>query len=259
VSTFSHVDEQSYAHLEAEVNRFLDGYEAAPSGARYLIRRPGRTISVFADARRLPTLRVAPSTSAEGAALRRELSRGARRLRTPLHTVSGAIRVPADPADYLAGSSKQTLRRKIRAAEKLGVTWERVSDPAQRRELVRLADAHELVNPRERYRAVAPSNQDLFDYDLWLLARSAEGTPLLLSVTPVDDGVGALRYFRTLCGDEASSDARYLMTHALVGELSRRGVHHLVDTTISMHLSPGLRHFQRMVGFRLLRVEIEDS
>jgi hypothetical protein len=259
MSTISHVDERVYAATESEVNRFLDGYEASDSGIRYLVQQPLQTAAAFAHARRLPVLRVSSTGDAEGDAVRRELSRGGGRLlRTPLHRVSGAISVPTDPADYQAGSSKQTLRRKVRAAEKRGVTWEFVVDPVLRRALVEIADEHERQNPRERYRAENPSNQDLLDYDLWLLARTRDGEPLLLSVTPVDGGVGALRYFRTLSADEAGSDARYLMTNVLVAELARRGVHHLVDTTISMHLSHGLRHFQRMVGFRLIRIEIAE-
>jgi hypothetical protein len=258
VSTItSQVEEHDYELLEAEVNEFLDGYEAAHGGIGYLLRRPRETAAVFASARKLPVLRVHPCDSPEGRAVRRELSRGARRLRTPLHAVSGAITVPADPADFEEGSSKQTLRRKMRAAQKRGVTWEVVTDPDLRRTLVGMADDFERANPRERYRAANPSNEDLLDYDCWLLARASDGSPLLLSVTPIDDGVGALRYFRTLSANPEGSDARYLMTRALVGELSRRGVHHLVDTTISMHLSHGLRHFQRMVGFRLIRLEIE--
>jgi hypothetical protein len=257
VSTISHVDEHEYAATESEVNSFLDGYEASGSGVRYLVGQPRRTVAAFAHARRLPVLRVYPTETAEGRAVRRALSRGAPNLHPPpRHTVSGAISVPADPAEYVSGSAKQTLRRKVRAAEKRGVTWEHVTDPVLRRDLVRIADEHERNNPRERYRATEPDNEDLLDYDLWLLARSSDGEPLLLSVTPIDDGVGALRYFRTLTAHESGSDARYLMTRVLVDELSRRGVHHLVDTTISMHLSHGLRHFQRMVGFRLLRIEI---
>ncbi|MGN6446094.1 hypothetical protein [Amnibacterium sp.] len=251
------IDDHEYAALESAVNAFLDQYEASGSkGVGYLLRRPRRTAAAFASARRLPVLQVRTSATPEGRAVRHELSRGVGRLRTPLHTVSGAVAVPDDSTQYELGASKQTLRRKVRAAQKRGITWEAVTDPVLRRELVDLADEHERNNPHALYRADSPSNEDLLDYDLWLLARAADGSPLLLSVTPIDDGVGALRYFRTLRADDDASLARYLMTQVLITELSRRGVHHLVDTTISMHLSHGLRHFQRMVGFRLIRLEV---
>lgn len=256
VSSF--VDEQGYAQLESAVNEFLDQYEASEhKGLGYLVRRPRKTAEVFASVRRLPVLRVSPSDTVEGRAVERELSRGSGHLRTPLHTVSGAIAVPADPAEYRSGASKQTLRRKVRAAQKRGITWEFVTSRTRRLELVTMADEYERANPDARYRASSPSNDDLLDYDLWMVASSADGEPLLLAVIPIDDGVAALRYFRTLCADEDASLARYLMTATLVDELHRRHVHHLVDTTISMHLSHGLRHFQRMVGFRLLRLEID--
>lgn len=258
-TSVSHVDERDYALIESEVNAFLDEYEASHRGVRYLLSRPLRTAAALANARQLPVLQVSPTRTVEGEALRRELSRGNGRLRTPLHTVSGAIAVPASREEYESGASKQTLRRKVRAAQKRGVTWETVVDPVLRRDLVHVADDFERRNPRPLYRASSPSNDDLLEYDLWLLARNAQGEPLLLSVTPIDDGIGALRYFRTLSEDEAASDARYLMTWALVGELAARRVHHLVDTTISMHLSHGLRHFQRMVGFRLIRLEVDPG
>jgi hypothetical protein len=47
------------------------------------------------------------------------------------------------------------------------------------------------------------------------------------------------------------------MTHALVAELSRRGVRWLLDTEAPGAQTNGLRHFQRMVGFRYVRVRLQ--
>ena len=44
------------------------------------------------------------------------------------------------------------------------------------------------------------------------------------------------------------------MTQVLVETLSARGVRYLVEGTHPAELPNGLRHFQRMVGFRLHRV-----
>jgi hypothetical protein len=44
------------------------------------------------------------------------------------------------------------------------------------------------------------------------------------------------------------------MTQVLVATLSERGVRKLVDGIHPADLPNGLRHFQRMVGFRLARV-----
>lgn len=61
----------------------------------------------------------------------------------------------------------------------------------------------------------------LLGYELWLAAYSAEGRPLLLSVTPVDGEWALLYYFRTLTTGEEASNARYLMTQVLVKDLIR--------------------------------------
>lgn len=242
--------------IESALNGYLDEYSS--SGYRslsYLPRHPRAALEAFGHARRLPTLHVDPSSGLEGAAVLRELSRGRVRLRTPLHSVSAAITIPEDLADYTAGRSMQTMRRKLRDAERRGIFWTPVPDLAERRALVDIADEHERHNADSRYRSERPDNVDLFAYEQWMVARDRDGRPLMLSVTPVDRGIAALRYFRTLVASDDASVARYHLTHALVGELHRRGARHLVDTMPSMHLPHGLRHFQRMVGFRLVRLE----
>jgi hypothetical protein len=169
------------------------------------------------------------------------------------------LAVPADPAEHVDGRSAQTLRRKIRAAERAGVTWRAVTDPAERRSLLEIANRAEREHADPSYRVEAPSNDDLLDHDLWLVAVDAEGTPILLSVTPVDGDIATLRYFRTLGSGPAHSDSRYLMTHALVTELAQRGVRWLLDTEPPGAQTNGLRHFQRMVGFRYARVRLRHG
>lgn len=43
---------------------------------------------------------------------------------------------------------------------------------------------------------------------------------------------------------------------ALAEALAERGVRYLVDTAEPQWLPGGLRHFQRMIGFRLVRVRL---
>jgi hypothetical protein len=104
------------------------------------------------------------------------------------------------------------------------------------------------------YRVPEPDNDDLLDHDVWLVVEDRDGTPLLLAVAPHDGALATLRYFRTLGWTDAHSDARYLATSALVTELAQRGVRHLLDTATPAEQTNGLRHFQRMVGFRYVRV-----
>lgn len=159
---------------------------------------------------------------------------------------------PDTPGTYLDGAGRATVRRKVRAAKKNDVSVRRVEDH-EREGLLDLANAHEQNNERAVYRVEQPSNDDLLEYDLWLAAFQGD-RPIMVSVTPYAGEWAVLRYFRTLEPSPAASDARYLMTDALAEELARRGVRYLVDTARPHWLPNGLRHFQRMVGFRLMRV-----
>jgi hypothetical protein len=231
--------------------RFVD---AAQPSWRYALRHPRATVAAAADTRRLPLHEAEFAPGSVGRAIHVTLTRPG-----PFHISVGAtgvavLDVPADPAEYSEGSSKQTLRRKARKAERSGVQCRPVDDPAERRALLDLADAAEMAHADEQYRVERPNNDDLLDHGLWLAAFAADGTPLMLSVTPTDGEWGHLRYFRTLGSGPQHSDSRYLMTQVLVATLSERGVRKLVDGVHPADLPNGLRHFQRMVGFRLARV-----
>ena len=88
------------------------------------------------------------------------------------------------------------------------------------------------------------------------MAVSRDGDPLLLSVTPTDGEWALLRWFRTLGQGDEYSNSRCLMSPAVVEALSVRGVRCLIDTTPPRRLPSGLRHFQRMVGFRIVRARV---
>lgn len=245
--------DESPEEREAALSEYLrDFAERDGSLLDHVIRRPAATIRACGHLLSLPVRTVASSGSVEGAAIRREWTRfQSRRLLLGLSTV---LEIPRDPSDYRSGSSKQTLRRKTRAAQSKGVTWRRVDDEEERRRLLELANLHERLNEREEYRQEQPDNDDLLDYPLWLLASTGDDEPLLLSVTPYDGEWASLRYFRTLSCDPAGSDARYWMTDVLVEHLSRLGVRYLIDAAVPHWLPNGLRHFQRMLGFRLVRL-----
>lgn len=222
-------------------------------GAAFVLRHPVRLLQAVRSVRHLTVIKANPSSTPGGRAVLATLSYPGP-LGLPARLMGTAVlAVPADPEEHVTGSSAQTLRRKIRAAEKLGVTVRPVSDPDERRRLVKLADDAERSHPDPAYRVEEPHNQDLLEHALWLVAYDAGDQPLLLSVTPVDGQLATLRYFRTLGSGPAHSDSRYLMTHALVRELSARGVRWLIDTDPPGMQKNGLRHFQRMVGFRYAR------
>jgi hypothetical protein len=226
--------------------------EREGSASAHIARNPAATVRAARALLALPVLTAETSCAVEGAAVRHEFTRfRGRRWLLGLATV---LEIPTDPATYRAGSSRQTLRRKTRAAQANGVTWHRVDDDEERRHLLALANIHERLTEREQYRQSDPDNDDLLDYGLWLVACAADGSPLLLSVTPIDGEWATLRYFRTLSCDEHASVARYWMTDVLVEHLSEAGVRYLIDAAVPHWLPNGLRHFQRMLGFRLVRL-----
>ena len=219
-----------------------------------VLRRPSRHLAAGCAIARLPHREAWLSDRPEGMTLTHQLTD-----RAVLGTRKGltgvcVLDIPADAEQYQLGSSKQTLRRKARAARELGVTWRPVDDPVERRALLARAVEWERQHPDEQHRNEHPDLEDMLDISLWLAAFDGEGVPILLSVTPVDGEWALLRYFRSLGSRPACSDSRYLMTQALVEALSARGVRHLVDSVHPNGLANGLRQFQRMVGFRLVRV-----
>ncbi|GAB3249006.1 hypothetical protein [Nocardioides dilutus] len=242
---------------DRELADFWTSYVESPwRGPRYLLRHPLRLWGAVRATLRLPVVEARPSDIPGGRAIRATLdARGP--LRVPARLLGSAmLAVPDDPRDHVTGRRAQTLRRKIRAAERAGVTCRSVTDADERLRLLALANRAEQNHPDDTHRVATPDNDDLLDHDLWLVAVDGDGEPLLLSVTPVDGELATLRYFRTLGRSTVHSDSRYLMTHALVAELSRRGVRWLIDTEPPGAQKNGLRHFQRMVGFRYGRVRL---
>lgn len=241
---------------EVAVSRyFRDCVERGNAAGVFMMRWPGKTLRMLIALGRLPCLRVVPSAAVEGEAIRALLLRYSSLWRvTGLATA--VLSLPHEADQYSLGASKQTLRRKVRQATRLGIHWAEVSDPQERWDLLQLANERERTHPDVTYRNADPDNLALLGYRLWLVARAADGRPLLLSVTLMDGELALLRYFRTLDTGIEQSNARYLMTEVLVRHLVRLGVRYLVDGSNQFWLPSGLRHFQRMVGFRIVRIRI---
>jgi hypothetical protein len=223
---------------------------------RFLLRNPSRSWSAARTIRRLPVVHARPGGAPGWEAVRRVLSARAS-YGLPARLLGTAVlEVPEDSTDFLVGRRAQTLRRKIRSAERRGLTVRRIDDPAERRAFVELANHAERTHDDPSYRVPDPRNDDLLDHDVWLTVEGPDGRPLLLAVAPRDGEFATLRYFRTLGSGDAHSDARYLATSALVTELAGHGVRYLLDTATPAEQTNGLRHFQRMVGFRYARVKL---
>jgi hypothetical protein len=230
--------------------------DAGRRGPRHALTHMGESWQAWKSIRRLPVLEASPSDSPGGRAVRDVLETRAS-YGVPGRLLGTAVlEVPPAPDDYLLGRRAQTLRRKIRSAQRRGLAVRRVADPAERRALLGVANNAEQKHADPAYRVSTPNNHDLLQHDVWLVVESPEGTPLLLSVTPHDGRFAILRYFRTLGSGQAHTDARYLASSAVVAELAERGVRYLMDTATPPEQTNGLRHFQRMVGFRYARVRL---
>ena len=233
-----------------------DYVDAGRPGLRWVLAHARRSLDAARAVRGLPRVEADPADTPGGRAVREVLEDTADPGIPARVLGTAALAVPADPADYLQGRPARTLRRKIRAAESAGTTVRPVDDPAERRALLDAAEEAEQGHVDPEYRVERPDNSDLLDHELWLVAESAAGEPLLLAVAPYDGELAVLRYFRTLGWEDAHSDARYLATSALVTALSERGVRYLLDTATPPEQTNGLRHFQRMVGFRYVRLVV---
>ena len=243
---------------EARLSEYWQDWRASQLKMHFFWRHPGRTAVAFADTRSLPRIDAVLGTGPSGRVLREHLTR---RLRGVSLASSGAcvLPVPEDPAAYSLGSHRQTLRRKVRVAERSGVTWRQVDDVAEQRQLVALLDQALAEKADDRYRRQGTDHTFMIGLGLWLVAEDAAGTPLLVSVTPHDGEWALLLCFITLGESDQHSTARYLLTKVVVEQLSARGVRHLVDTRAPSELTNGLRHFQRMVGFRITRVRVTSA
>jgi hypothetical protein len=249
----------SRRHERALADFWTSYRDSHARGVRFFARHSLLVWQAARAAHVLPEVEARPSGSPGGRAVAATVA-----ARGPLGTPArlfgtAALRIPADPGEHLDGSGAKTLRRKIRSAENAGVRWRSVTGPDERRRLLEAANEAERSHPDPQYAVAVPANDDLLQHALWLVAEDRDGTPLVLSVTPVDGHLATLRYFRTLGRSAVHSDSRYLMTHALVAELSRRGVRWLLDTEAPGAQTNGLRHFQRMVGFRYVRVRLQRA
>jgi hypothetical protein len=238
------------------ISRFVEDYvdSGTPLGY-YIVRHFSKSISAFIALRRVPCHKIVPSVRPEGAAIRALVQRHSVLARMT-GLITAVLTLPCEPTQYLVGPSKKRLRKKVHKAHQLGLSWSRIDDPQERRNLLNLANECERTHPDVAYRVANPDNRDLLEYRLWLAAFSAEGRPLLLCVVIIDDELALLRYFRTLGSSLEHSTARYFMTEVMAEHLVRLGVRYVFDDTNPFTLNNGLRHFQRMVGFRIARVHI---
>lgn len=218
-----------------------------------LLRRPDVLVRGLRRLATLPVHRITPSNTPSGRAFTKALTRRALTGRDFWLLGAAVLVLPDTLEEYLDGRRQQTLRRMLRKAQRAGITVRDVR-PEERVALLERANDEERLHPIGCYRNPDPHNDDLLDHRLWRVTEGPDGETLLLSVIPVDGDWALLRYCRTLGHSDLHTQSRWVAMVDIVEQLTRRGVRHLLDSDHPGAQSPGIRHFQRMVGFRYVRI-----
>jgi hypothetical protein len=223
----------------------------------YLAAHPWLTARAARCVARLPCLEARIGDTPEGRIIARALDTVCLMKVFTLSRLGACIlSIPERPSDYSAGASKQTLRRKVRAAEKAGISCRHIDCEIEQRRLVAMLDRAIARKSNPLYREQGSDHSYLIGSGIWTVAFAPDGEPLVIAVTPRDGRWALLRAFVSLGESQERSDARYLLTKVVAERLSSEGVRHLFDTRGPSQLPNGLRHFQRMLGFRIARVRL---
>ena len=228
--------------------------DAGQGGFRYALKNPRDVLRAMIAIRELPTIYPPQlSDTPDGRAIGRVLhQKGPGGLPARWWSFA-ALPVPERPADSLKSPQAKRLRYTLRQAAAANITCRPV-EPSERAALVEEANERDRNHSNPTYRVENPQNEALLDHDLWILAEDDTGEPLLLAVVAVDGEFAVLRYFRTLGDSEKHSLSRYVAHYAIVEALSERGVRWLVDNEPPASQTNGVRLFQRIIGFRYVRI-----
>lgn len=241
---------------EAMLDDYFAGLTSSPGAAGkvgFVVRNAGTGLRVLRAMRALPELRLDAPDDPAGRIIRQKLADRGRLGRLPvLRDTTDVLVLPDEPSEYTKGAAMQTLRRKVRVATRLGVEVVELDRLDERRAW--LAAAVAAIG--EPLRAMTMADSDL-ELGMWLGARAADGRRLLLSVTPTSGRWAVLRYFRTFDGTDEAGTARYLVSQVLAERLAGQGIRYLVNTVAPFALPSGLRHFQKMLGWRTYRVVVD--
>jgi hypothetical protein len=177
-----------------------------------------------------------------------------RRLLDGRHLLAiSTLDLPADPAEYARGRSRQALRTNCARARRMGVRIERVDDPGQVRDRMtelfaqrRDADGGAWYFERGAQR----------EGEFWF-ASDAEGRVLALAEIIPDRDAALLRSMISAPGP-GRSEARYLLMSEVVASLAGRGVRHVLVGR-ALRVPPGLVYFQRLLGFAPMNLTLVDG
>jgi hypothetical protein len=226
--------------------------------ARYGCRHPGQLMEVAAAILRLPRLQVIVSAESHGENLIKRLGRRSFSA-MGWYPAESAMVLPVDEATYLRGKARQALRTNVTRAKKDGLRCLRVSDADERKrwtdEIFAARTAPEnLAEFMEHYEtrgAVGPT-------DMHVIV-DAEDQLVALCEVAVDTETAMVDVFVKMPDHPSAAVARYMMLLDIVSGLIDRGVKVLLVDASRLHVSEGIRYFQRRVGFEPYNVRVRRT
>jgi hypothetical protein len=244
----SELDDQVFVQLSDLLYRVREARVAVGLARRGIQQALPRMVRSLAFVRSLPVLHVQVSDTPAGRGIAGALS--GRRGLVPATMAAAVLELPAEPEAYLIGRSKQAVRTGLNHARREGLTVVRVTDDAERRaRALELLDGDigaEFVCPLKVW-AADPRDESWFAVD-------AQGKTLAVAVLTVDGPTARLNALISASGN-VRSPARYLLSAHVFMDLTRAGVSHVILEG-SLFLSPGLLHFQRLLGFRPMNIRL---
>lgn len=228
--------------------------ESGRGGFSYALRHPAAAARALRAIQRLPSVYPPEQSATAGG---RELARVIHQT-GPLNLPArwwgfAAFPIPSELSAALARPEAKRLRYNLRLADAADITC-RLVHSDERMGLLERARHRERNHGDPVYRVADPRNDDLLDHDLWVVAQDCNGEPLTLAVIAVDGEFAVLRYFRTLGAGDDHSLSRYPAHWALVEVLAANGVRWLLDPNPPAAQTNGVRLFQRILGFRHVRI-----
>ena len=221
-----------------------------------LIRRPATLLRVLFAVARLPVVDVCVTSSQAAAWFSHDFAP----IGAPIFGgkfAQAVLDLEAEDQAYLSGPPRQSLRRNMRRARKLGVEvcsvatyseWSAAAEEVLRSRRGRPETMTQLRPP--------PSTQNMAYY----VAVDDRHRPVAISVVAIFTESAVLAWSLSVPDHPAALPSRYLLHTFMRSDLRGRGVRHLIGGT-GVRDRPGVHLFQHFLGYevRNLRIRVRET
>jgi hypothetical protein len=160
--------------------------------------------------------------------------------------------LPSDPDTYLRGRHRQALRTNLHRADKIRLTCRPVQNDW---------DAARRALRDGPFAGLVTRLDEMDELDAYIKSWAvfdSEHRPLGRAVVLVDEKTAVLLLLRGPPDLGVAHQTRYLLHTALVADLIRQGVRHLVVESI-LGAPDGLKYFAARLGYRACRIRVVRS